>query len=83
MDTSRNEFMELNHEQLKKAFEVEGNESDVKVLVENGKLIEFPIGQEFALNGYWFKVVGVQNKNPLILEGMGMTAGFAKRHNIK
>lgn len=94
MDTSRNEFVDLqNAETLKELFsqdkinkkvgQLKSLEEQIKVLSDEGRLIEFPIGQEVAINGYWFKVVGVQNKKELVLTCIDMTNGFKKAHGLK
>lgn len=52
---------------------------ECKVKIESGQLIPFPIGQRFALNGYWFETIGVQNGNELILKGIEPTDNQKKK----
>ena len=55
------------------------NKEGWEVKVQSGELIEFSVGQRFALNGYWFEMVKAQNDNEIVLRGIEPTEKQKKR----
>jgi hypothetical protein len=69
MDCNTNRFVEI-----------KPDDEGVEVKIQSGELIEFSLGQRFALNGYWFEVAGItKNSNELILRGVEPTEKQKKK----